>query len=190
MAAFSRLPIRLLVASVAAAALLLLPLLNGGSAQAAGCANAYAMPGEITYAEAKDAVLCLVNKRRRAHGIAGLRGNPDLRSAARRHTADMVGRGYFSHVAPGGVDLVDRVRRTGYLDGSRSWGVGENIAWGTGSYGTPARIVQSWMNSPGHRANILNRRFREIGIGIVPGSPANASATGGTYTTDFGYRHS
>ena len=52
--------------------------------------------------------------------------------------------------------------------------------------GTPEAIVDAWMNSSGHRANILSRDFREIGVGFSPGTPNGGSATGGIYTTDFG----
>jgi uncharacterized protein YkwD len=176
-----------LIAPVVAGLLLLAPIAVG-TARASGCSNTNAQPSAITYTQAKDAVLCLINRRRRAHSLCGLRGNGDLRSAARRHTADMIDNSFFSHYSSTGLDVVQRIRRTGYLAGATAWGVGENIAWGTGSDGTPARIVTAWMHSPGHRANILNHRFRQIGIGVVSGAPVDPSATGGTYTTDFGYR--
>ena len=86
--------------------------------------------------------------------------------------------------------MVDRIRRTGYTSRARSWSLGENIAWGSGRLATAAQIHRSWMKSPAHRANILQRSFREIGIGIKAGVPVrlSASQTGGTYTTDFGVR--
>ena len=73
---------------------------------------------------------------------------------------------------------------------ARGWSLGENIAWGTGRLATAAQIHRSWMNSPGHRANILQRSFREIGIGIETGVPVRLSAaqSGATYTADFGVR--
>ena len=73
------------------------------------------------------ALLCLLNKTRRAHGLRRLRANNRLLKAAERHSKSMVVRGYFSHVEPGGVGSIDRVRRTGYLSGARSWTCGENI---------------------------------------------------------------
>jgi uncharacterized protein YkwD len=81
---------------------------------------------------------------------------------------------------------VDRIRRSGYLRGARSWTVGENIAWGSGSRSSVRAIVNAWMNSSGHRANILSRSFRAVGIGIAYRTPANTG--GATYTTDFGRR--
>jgi hypothetical protein len=64
--------------------------------------------------------------------------------------------------------------------------LGENLAWGTGGLATPGAIMQAWMNSPGHRENILNPDFREVGIGVVAGNPAAADGYGATYATEFG----
>jgi uncharacterized protein YkwD len=98
----------------------------------------------------------------------------------------MASKRYFSHNSLNGSSFVDRIRRTGYLRGARSWNVGENIAWGSGRLSTPRAIARAWMNSPGHRANILSRSFRSIGIGIASGTPSGGG--GATYTTDFGRR--
>ena len=102
----------------------------------------------------------------------------------------MVSERFFDHTAPSGVTMVDRIRRAGYTSGARAWGLGENIAWGSGRLATASQIHRSWMRSAGHRANILMRSFREIGIGIETGLPVRLSAaqSGATYTTDFGYR--
>src|SRR2546423_1519821 len=64
--------------------------------------------------------------------------------------------------------------------------LGENIAWGSLQYSTPASIVKMWMHSPGHRANILRAGFRDIGIGIARGAPQAGVHGAATYTTDFG----
>ena len=100
----------------------------------------------------------------------------------------MVRRSYFAHVSPGGGDLRGRVSRTGYLGGASNWMLGENIAWGSGSLGTPRAIVAAWMRSPGHKANILRARFDEIGIAIVGGAPRADLDDATTYVTDFGTR--
>ena len=97
-------------------------------------------------------------------------------------------RNYFDHTSRGGSSFVDRIKRAGYLRGARSWSVGENLAWGSGSHATARSIVRAWMNSPGHRANILNGRFREIGIGITRGAPVPGVHNGATYATSFGSR--
>jgi uncharacterized protein YkwD len=98
----------------------------------------------------------------------------------------MVANDYFGHVSPSGADPLARIRRSGYLGQSGSYAIGENIAAATGSLATPAATVNSWMNSAGHRANILNPAFRDTGLGVAFGVPALLSrAAGGTYTEDF-----
>jgi uncharacterized protein YkwD len=83
--------------------------------------------------------------------------------------------------------MATRIKRTGYLNGARSWQVGENIAWGEESLATPAAIVDAWMKSPGHRANILNGSYDEIGISADGGRPGEARHdNAATFTTDFG----
>jgi uncharacterized protein YkwD len=85
--------------------------------------------------------------------------------------------------------MTDRVRRTGYLAGAGDWALGEDIGWGTAQLGTPAAIVQSWMSSPPHRAVILGRRFREVGVGIARGVLVNGvggAETPATYVLDAG----
>ena len=121
-------------------------------------------------------MLCLHNAERARHGLPRLSENPRLRRAAARHAAHMVEARFFDHTTPAGSTMVDRIRRTGYTSGARGWSIGENIAWGTGRLATAAQIHRSWMSSPGHRANILQRSFREIGIGIETGVPVRLSA--------------
>jgi uncharacterized protein YkwD len=108
-----------------------------------------------------------------------------LAKAARSHAKDMVARGYFSHDSANGASFVDRIRKAGYVPARAFPSLGEDLAWGSGSLGTPREIVQSWMESPGHRANILNPRFREGGMGVAFGDPG-AGEDGVTYALDFG----
>jgi uncharacterized protein YkwD len=156
----------------------------------AACAGADVMPSAANAAKVRKATLCLLNGQRRAHGLKKLRSNRRLRHAAAGYARFMVKRDFFAHEGPDGSTPLSRIRSTRYLDGARSWAIGENLAWGTGSYATPRSTVRAWMNSPGHRANILNGSFREIGIGIANGAPVSlgAAAAGATYATDFGYR--
>jgi uncharacterized protein YkwD len=132
------------------------------------------------------ATLCVLNAHRARHDLGALRLNRKLSTAARRHSRAMVREHFFSHDSPNGASFVDRIRATGYLEGAQSWSVGENIAYGSGRRSTPRSIGRAWMNSPGHRANILSTSFREIGIGIAAGTPVGGG--GATYTTDFGHR--
>ena len=157
------------------------------------CDAASARIGDASEGQISRAVLCLLNQERTRRGLPRLRMNERLSLAADRHSRDMVRRGFFSHDSLGGASFVDRIRRTGYLSSARSWTVGENLAWGTGNRGTPAQILNAWMRSPGHRANILSSRFREVGIGVSEGVPVDLRSLrvglgAATYTTDFGAR--
>ena len=101
----------------------------------------------------------------------------------------MLKSGCFAHECPGEPGLPLRLERVSYLAGHLSrWAFGENLAWGKGSRGTPRAFVKAWMASPGHRANILRRDFRDIGVGFSAGTPGSNSDHGGIYTTDFGLR--
>jgi uncharacterized protein YkwD len=97
----------------------------------------------------------------------------------------MVSRGFFEHTTPSGVTMVDRIMATRYASPRVGWAFGENLAWGTGSLATPRSIMKAWMDSPGHRTNVVRRAYREIGIGVVTGVPSDRDA-GATYTADFG----
>jgi uncharacterized protein YkwD len=148
------------------------------AATAAACENTNLQPAEGNLGKVRAAVLCLHNQARAADGLHKLKANKKLRKAARGHSAFMVRASRFEH-----GDLGSRIRRAGY----RGWTYGENIAWGTGHLATAGEIHRAWMNSPGHRANILRPQFREIGIGIALGA-AGAGPDGATYTADFGAR--
>jgi uncharacterized protein YkwD len=171
----------------ALAALLVLLLVAAPSASAAGaCSAAHAKPSKASKRALVRATLCVLNSHRARNGLRPFRLSPKLSRAARRHSRAMARRNFFSHDSLGGASFVDRIRSTGYLRGVRSWSVGENIAYGSGRRSTPASIGRAWMNSAGHRANILSRSYRAIGIGIAAGTPGGGG--GGTYTTDFGRR--
>ncbi|MFI8824680.1 sigma-70 family RNA polymerase sigma factor [Streptomyces sp. NPDC053431] len=119
-------------------------------------------------------VIDLVNSERARAGCGPLTENSLLTRAAQGHSDDMAARDFFDHTNPDGDGPGERVTAAGYR-----WSTyGENIAKGQR---TPAEVMESWMNSPGHRANILNCDFREIGIGI--------HTAGGPYWTQvFGAR--
>jgi uncharacterized protein YkwD len=153
-----------------------------------GCATASVAAGRVSTRDLVRATLCRLNQERTSRGMRRLRLNRRLSKAARRHADDMVRRYYFSHDSLGGGDFVSRIRSTGYLSSAGSWFVGENLAWGSGERSSADRTVRAWMDSPPHRANILTRRFREIGIGVVLGAPVHGVPDGATYATDFGRR--
>jgi uncharacterized protein YkwD len=154
----------------------------------ADCAHADSRPGEASEAILAKSTVCLLNDQRARRGLRKLRQNARLSRAAQQHTTDMVRRNYFSHTSRSGADIVDRLARTGYMRGARSWTVGENLAWGSGTRSPPRDIVAAWMRSPGHRSNILQRRFREVGIGVVFAAPRRTRGAAATYTTTFGAR--
>ena len=172
---------RLVVAAFAVTTCLAVPV---PSASASVCPKADELPGRMTVAEVRVATLCLINAERRQRGLRPLRQNGRLAAAGKRHAADMVRSRYFAHDSRSGREFHERILLTGYARGRRAT-LGENLAWGTGDFATPRRIVEGWMRSPGHRANILRRQFREIGIAVVRGTPRKP-AEGATYATEFG----
>src|ERR1700754_1434698 len=116
-------PRLLFAALLAACTLLVLP----GAADAkrkGGCANANVTPTAANLAQVRAAVLCLHNRERAARGLPKLTEQVALRSAAEDHSVHMVDAQFFSHDAPDGTDMVDRILGTGYADG-RGWSLGE-----------------------------------------------------------------
>lgn len=103
-----------------------------------------------------------LNASRRANGEAPLTFSRVLSRAAMRHACDMVNHGFFDHRGSDGSDSSARVRTVGY----KACIVAENIAWG---YPRPEQIIDGWMNSPGHRRNMLHPRIEEFGVGISQG---------------------
>lgn len=164
--------------------------LGSGTAVAAdgGCAQAAAVADTAMLKQASDSVLCLVNSERARHGLAPLRASRLLNRSAEAHSRDMVARQYFSHVSPAGTNARQRALRAGYVRRRRAAKVGETIAWGTEVLATPAELVRSFMNSAGHRRTLLDRRYRDIGIGFVLGAPIPGLGEGATLTLDLGRR--
>ncbi|QCX81789.1 RNA polymerase sigma factor RpoE [Streptomyces sp. YIM 121038] len=120
-------------------------------------------------------VLSLVNAERAKAGCGPLTHNSKLATAAQRHSADMRSRNYFDHTSPDGTDPGQRITAAGY-----KWSTyGENIARGQQ---TAASVMDAWMNSEGHRANILNCAFKELGTGVEEGEG------GPWWTQNFGAR--
>jgi uncharacterized protein YkwD len=134
--------------------------------------------GTIKLNAKEERTLRLHSRERRSRGLRALCVHPKLTKAARAHSSDMIKKDYFGHGSVG-----RRLKRHGY-----TWRVyGENIAGGTGRYASPGNAFRRWMNSSGHRTNILDRRFREIGIGTATGTyKGHRGYT--MYTVDFGRR--
>src|SRR5215210_7606932 len=148
--------------------------------EAAGGGYANKCGGGKIFLHAKEKrLLTLHNNARRNHGLRPFCVSSALQKAARAHSKDMIQRDYFSHYTKGkNEDACTRIRRFGYR-----WShCGENIGYNT----TPDRMFHSWMRSSGHRRNILDRKFRNIGIGAYTGYYFRSKTT--MYTVDFGTR--
>jgi uncharacterized protein YkwD len=156
----------------------------------AACTGADAQPSARNAAQARAAIVCLVNQQRARHGLRKLRLDARLSRAAKRHSRNMRDRRFFDHVSPGGSTPISRIRHTGYLARASRYAISENIAWGAGRFATPTAIVRMWMRSSGHRRNILTRRYRDLGVGIAFGTPGTRDLGGAIYTTTFGSRSS
>ena len=126
-------------------------------------------PGEIINIPSVDSVsleyeaevVRLVNKERTSRGLSPLTHNWELSRVARYKSQDMKEKKYFSHTSPTYGSPFEMMRSFGISYRT----AGENIARG---YSNPKAVVDGWMNSSGHRANILNSSFKEIGVGYVP----------------------
>jgi uncharacterized protein YkwD len=146
-----------------------------------------AWPGALNADSEAPVILCLLNEQRAANGLGQLQMNAALTAAATAHSSEMNADSYFAHASADGAPFQSRISAAGYLLGARSWNVGENIAWGSLALGTPQALMTAWMNSPEHRANILDPTYREIGVGTAFGDPLVPNAPAAVIvTTDFG----
>ena len=154
-------------------------------ASTAPCANTGITPDNTNLEVVRAALLCLHNQLRGQANLPALKDNAKLRKAATGHSSDMVTDGFFDHTSPNGDTFVDRILDAGYAKRNEAWSIGENLAWGTGELSTPQAIMSAWMNSSGHKANILKKTYKEIGISVRLGVPTDAGV-GATVTADFG----
>jgi len=129
----------------------------GGSGN--GCTGTFVNP-PVDRAEAVPRVIELTNQARAAHGLPPLKMSSLLNESAQVQTDDMATNSFHDHIGSDGSTPGDRIYRTGY----DAVATGENVACGDP---TPEQVVAGWMDSPGHRANILNPAFREIGVGYT-----------------------
>ena len=156
-------------------------------ASLAPCQNTDVLPTAETLELVRDAILCLHNQIRADKGLPLLKENARLRKAAASHSATMVDEGFFDHTAPDGDTFVDRIIASRYTKRNDGWTLGENIAWGTGDLSSADGVMNAWMNSSGHKANIVKKAYREVGIGIRLGVPSD-EGVGATITADFGVK--
>lgn len=170
---------RILVGVLAAAALVV------------PAATAAPQRARVALSPLESGVLVDINVFRRAHHLAPLHLNAKLSAAAREHTQQMAQDGYFAHESADGSAFWQRIQAF-YASGPWSyWSVGENLLWSSPDV-TPQAALSMWLKSPEHRANLMNPRWREIGVAAV-----HEAAAPGVYkgldvtivTTDFGVRH-
>ena len=160
---------------------------------AAFATSAVAAPGSpaVALSPLERGVLTDINAFRTAHHLSALQLSTPLTSAAIAHTQEMAAQGYFAHESADGSLFWKRIRTYYPSTPWTYWSVGENLLWSSPDVG-PAQALQLWLNSPEHRANLMNPRWREIGVAAV-----HASAAPGVFhgldvtivTTDFGVRH-
>ena len=157
-------------------------VLGSGHVEVTQRAQQRAQPRAQSRVSAMDtaSLLDAMNRERTAYGLQPLRINSRLSLAAEDRVGDMFGKHYFDHVAPDGTQPFVWADRHGY----RYSLIGENLAVG---YGTAEKVVDGWMHSPGHRANILKANFDEIGIAVSAGSPTRGFA-GPTVVAMYGTR--
>jgi uncharacterized protein YkwD len=144
----------------------------------------------VALSAVESSLLARVNSIRRSHGLRALSISLALSAAAAYHSRQMIVHGFFEHESRGGGAFWKRVECFYGSAGFRAWEVGENLAYGSPDL-SAAATVRMWMNSPGHRENLLSRRWREIGLGVL-----HVGSAGGEYggspvtvvTADFGYR--
>jgi len=142
-----------------------------------------------TLAALESGVLQQLNAIRARHGLVALRANSRLAAAAAQHSREMAADGYFAHNSANGTPFFDRIAQWYTSKGYGFWSVGENLLWSSPDVDS-GRALTMWMNSPEHRANILNGAWREIGVAAV--HTVAGGAFGGLpvtiITTDFGVR--
>ena len=151
----------------------------------AGTCGAAADTLSVDPGTARSTMLCLTNYARTHSGLSPLRANPLLNAAGNAKLAADLSCGEFSHT-PCGSPFQSVF--SGYLEGATTYAIGENIAWGTGSYGTPRSTMNSWLHSTGHRENILNGQYAELGVGYAPGTTFQGYAGATLWSQEFGVR--
>jgi uncharacterized protein YkwD len=132
-----------------------------------------------------------INLTRLQHGLRALRLSASLTAAANQHSASMAQKGYFSHDSANGGSFFKRIASFYSYRGYSTWSAGENLLWSSPDI-SPAAALRMWMNSPEHRANLLSRAWREMGLSAVhvvsaPGVYGGDEVT--IVTADFGVRH-
>ncbi|MBA2375129.1 MAG: CAP domain-containing protein [Actinomycetota bacterium] len=151
--------------------------------------------GEVRLSGIEARLFELHNEERGARDISSLCVREELVESSRIHSEDMIEHDYFAHETPEDVDAFERMERAGYTldDGYSSIKTGENLAWRTQSGPEPELsdaelVVEGWLESEGHRRNLLDPEFREVGIGAATGEYKDYEQPATMYTVNFGVR--
>ncbi len=180
-----------LIASLAAAVLAVGPATaSAGSydylvAPMTKCGGQKQTDTSLSTSDQEKVMQCMHSYARTRTGRAPLAGRALLHTSSDRKVYDMFRCKAFSHNACG-RDTLYHVKNVGYTNCS-SWRAGENIAWGSGGYGSVRAIMTRWVNSTGHRTNILNSRYIHLGVAVRKGTFQGRS-NAQVWTTHFGYR--
>ncbi len=156
--------------------------------------GAYSAPARVqvkAVAPLNGQTLRELNRVRRAQGLVPLAPSSRLAAAAASHSRSMATKGYFAHGSADGSVFWTRIQRFYPVGGYGYWAVGENLVWQAPEL-SATQTVQRWMKSAPHRANLLNSRWREVGLAAVhspsaPGAYKNMAVT--IITADFGVRN-
>lgn len=151
------------------------------------CGSSETRSADTSVKALTSSVICLINRERTQRGLGRLAVGKRLWLAAYGHAQDMRDQQYFSHTSLDGRTFVDRIRNARYLEGHEDgpWTISEDIAWAPEQFSQPAAIVQAFMNSPAHRAVLLDGRLVEVGVGYLRGTP-RGDRDGATVVVDFG----
>src|SRR3954447_16465618 len=171
---------------VAAAATLCILFSTATSAQAsAACPTDLDVPTAAS-PDAVMALLCDINTLRGQAGLRPLRWDWHLWVGAQRMAQEIGQEHFFAHVTPDGRNVADRMEPTGYIPDTPTWVLSENLGWGNNAVSSPLAIALGWMNSPGHRENMMDPDMRDIGIGMAEATLDPGD--GFIYVADFGTR--
>lgn len=168
---------------------------KSNSKKANTCANANLAPTRpADMYKLQRATRCLVNRERAKRGFKSMVANEFLLASSDWQADDMLQHKYFDHNRSGGPEFGERILRFGYANGAAGYALGENLAWASANIATPTKMVKLWMNSPGHRKNILTKGFRDQAVAAVwsEGNVGGAYAESGgpfvVFVNQFGQR--
>ncbi len=137
------------------------------SAAGGGCPNANSAPNEASKQEFVKSITCLINKERTSRGLKALDNNSDLKGIMSDHVKKMIQQDCLKHRCDGESSIKSRLFESGYLNGADSFRFGENLGYEQ----TPNEMIDRWLASDYHKGNILNPKFKDLGVAVEYGSP-------------------